>query len=235
MKRFYRLVTVEPDEGGWRVLLGGREIKTAGGRPQILPTRALAEALAAEWDAQGEEIDPATFKLRHLADYTIDIVAPARGKAIRGLLAYAETDTLCYQAKAGEALRERQLAVWEPLIAAAEHRWDVHFERVGGVIHRHQPLTTLTRMEAVLETHSDFDLSALVLLASLSASLIVGLAAVSAATEADAEALWGAANLEEDWQAELWGKDAEAEAHRARRLADFVAAMRFAALARESD
>jgi chaperone required for assembly of F1-ATPase len=232
MKRFYRQVTVEPDEGGWRVLLDGRGIKTAGGRPQTVPTRALAEALAAEWDAQGEEIDPATLKLRHLADYTIDIVAPDRAKAIHGLLAYAETDTLCYRAEAGEALHLRQLEVWEPLIAAAELRWDVHFERVGGVIHRQQPLTMLARMEAVLETHSDFDLSALVLLASLSASLIVGLAAVCGETDADAETLWGAANLEEDWQAELWGKDAEAEAHRARRLADFAAAMRFAALAR---
>ena len=234
MKRFYRQVTVEPDEGGWRVLLDGRGIKTAGARPQTVPTRALAEALAAEWDAQGEEIDPAAFKLRHLADYTIDIVAPARGKAIRGLLAYAETDTLCYQAESREPLHLRQAEVWEPLIAAAEHRWDIHFERVGGVIHRQQPLTTLTRMEAVLETHSDFDLSALVLLASLSASLIVGLAAVGGDIDADAETLWGAANLEEDWQAELWGKDAEAAAHRARRLADFAAAMRFAALARAS-
>lgn len=232
MKRFYRQVTVESAEEGWRVLLDKRGIKTAGGRPQTVPSRALAEALAAEWDAQGPEIDPATLKLRHLTDYTIDIVAPDRGKAIRSLLAYAETDTLCYLAEASEALHARQREVWEPLIMAAERRWDVHFERGSGIIHRQQPLASLSRMEAVLEGHSDYDLAALSLLASLSASLIVALAAVSPDAGADAEALWGAANLEEDWQAEWWGKDTEAEAHRARRYADFAAAIRFAELAR---
>ena len=230
MKRFYRQVTLAPDPAGWQVLLDERAIKTAGGRPQIVPSHALAEAMAVEWDAQGEEIDPQTLKLRHLADYTIDIVAPARGKAIRGLLPYVETDTLCYRAETGEALHARQLEVWEPLILAAERRWDVHFDRVPGVIHRQQPLVTLTRMQAVLETQSDFDLAALCLLASLSASLIIALAAVSG--NSGAEALWGAANLEEDWQAELWGLDAEARAHRARRYADFAAAIRFAQLAR---
>ena len=232
MKRFYRQVTVAPDPAGWQVLLDERAIKTAGGRPQTVPSRALAEAMAAEWDAQGEEIDPDTLKLRHLADYMIDIVAPARGKAIRGLLPYGETDTLCYRAEAGEALHARQLKVWEPLILAAEQRWDVHFDRVAGVIHRHQPLATLARMESVLETHSDIDLAALCLLASLSASLIIALAAVSG--DAQPEAMWQAANLEEDWQAELWGKDAEASAHRARRYVDFSAAIRFAQLARSS-
>ena len=232
MKRFYRQVTVEPYEAGWQVLLDGRAIKTAGGRPQTVPSRALAEAMRAEWEAQGEEIDPERLKLRHLADYTIDIVAPARGKAIRGLLPYVETDTLCYRAEPGDALSTRQGAVWEPLILAAERRWNVHFDRVGGVIHRQQPLATLTRMEAVLDAHSNFDLAALCLLASLSASLIVALAAVSG--DCGPEALWAAANLEEDWQAELWGKDAEAQAHRGRRYADFAAAVRFAELARSS-
>lgn len=229
MKRFYREVTVAPDGDGWRVLLDGRGIKTAMGGQQVVPTRALAEAMAEEWAGQGEEIDTAAFMLRDLADYAIDIAATDRDSAIRGLLPYAETDTLCYRGDAGEALHERQMLVWEPLLLAAEARWDVHFTRVEGIIHRAQPPQTLQRLQAVLAAESDFSLAALNTLSSLAASLVVGLAAL--APDADAEMLWNAANLEEDWQVELWGKDAEAEERRARRFATFTATMRFARLA----
>jgi chaperone required for assembly of F1-ATPase len=158
------------------------------------------------------------------------VVAPARDEAIRGLLPYAETDTLCYRSDEGEPLRERQHETWEPLLAAAEQRWDVHFERIAGVIHRPQPAAMLARMATVLAAESSFSLAALRTLASLAASLVIALAAI--APDADAAALWAAANLEEDWQAELWGKDAEAEARRERRFASFAAAIRFAGLAR---
>lgn len=230
MKRFYKAVTVEPADAGWRVLLDGRGIKTASGAAQIVPTEALAQALSAEWAAQGEEIDPAAFKLRDLADYAIDIIAPDREAAIKAMLRFAETDTLCYRAAPDEPLHERQIAVWEPLLKSAEARWDIHFERVAGVIHRPQPPQTIARMAAALRAESDFTLAAVQLLASLAASLVVALAAIAA--NADAEALWNAANLEEDWQAELWGKDAEAEALRARRFADFAAAVGFARMVR---
>jgi chaperone required for assembly of F1-ATPase len=231
MKRFYREVTVAPEGEAWRVLLDGRGIKTPGGHVQAVPSRALAEALAEEWAGQGEKIDASAFILRDLADYAIEVVAPDRDAVIPGLLRYAETDTLCYRGDAGEALHEQQTAVWEPLLLSAEARWDVHFNRIEGVIHRPQPPETLQRLRGVLTAQSDFDLAALNTLASLAASLVIGLAAL--APGADAEMLWNAANLEEDWQAELWGKDYEAEELRAKRLATFTAAMRFAALARE--
>jgi chaperone required for assembly of F1-ATPase len=230
MKRFYKEVTVAPAEGGWRVLLDGRAIKSVGGRPQVLPTRALAEALAEEWADQGEELDTGAFVLRDLADYAIDVASSSRADTIRALVAYAGTDTLCYRAEPDEPLRERQEEVWEPLLHAAEQRWDIHFERIDGIMHRPQPPATLARMQAVLEAESDFALAALNTLTSLAASLVIALAAL--APDAEAEALWSAANCEEDWQADLWGKDAEAEARRERRLATFAAAMRFAALAR---
>ncbi len=229
MKRFYKQVTVAEGDDGWRVLLDGRGIRTAGGRAQVVPTRALAEALAAEWAAQGEEISAAGFVLRDLADYAIDVIAAGKAETIRAILPYGETDTLCYRADEGEALRRRQDAMWEPLLTAAEARYDVRFERVGSIVHQPQPAATLARLEAVLAAQNEFTLAALHTLASLSASLVIALAAH--APEADAVALWDAANLEEDWQAELWGKDAEAETRRANRLASFAAAMRFTALA----
>jgi chaperone required for assembly of F1-ATPase len=230
MKRFYKQVSVAEGEDGWRVLLDGRAIKTASGRPQTVPTSALAEAIADEWAEQSEEIDPAGFVLRDMADYAIDVVAIDRAGTIRSLLPYAETDTLCYRGDEGEALAERQAEVWEPLLHQAEALWDIHFERIGGVIHRAQPAATLARLEKVLAAESDYALAALRTLASLAASLIIGLIAL--APGADAEALWNAANLEEDWQAELWGKDDEALALREKRFRAFAAAIRFAELAR---
>lgn len=230
MKRFYKDVTTAEGEGGWKVLLDGRPVKTVGGRVQALPTRALAEAMAAEWAGQGEEILPALFFLRDLADYAIDVVGPDRDMAIRLILPYGETDTLCYRGDPGEALTRRQETVWEPLLKGAEQRLGVHFERVAGIIHRPQPAATMMRLETVLMTKADFELAALNTLANLAASLVIGLAALD--DGADPDALWNAANLEEDWQTELWGNDAEAAARRAHRSHTFAAAARFAALAR---
>lgn len=230
MKRFYKAVTSEPAEQGWRVALDGRGVKTVSGRPQIVPTRKLAAALAAEWEGQGEEIAPERFILRDMADYAIDVVGVDRASAIRALLAYAETDTLCYRGEAGEALHERQLVVWEPLLTEAERRWDVQFRRIDGVIHQPQPAETLARIEAALGVYDDFTLAALRNTAGLAASLVIGLAALE--PDADPHALWDAANLEEDWQAELWGKDYEAIELREKRFGAFAAAMRFAELVR---
>lgn len=229
MKRFWKDVSVAPAEGGWRVALDGRSIRTQMGAPQIVPTEALAEALAAEWRVQGEAIDPAGFVLRDLADYAIDIVGNNPAEATARLLPYAETDTLCYRAEPDEPLGIRQRATWEPLLKAAEARHGMRFERVAGIIHRKQPDATLITLREVLAGHDPFSLAALQTLASLAASLVIALAALDA--EAEAEALWAAANLEEDWQNEQWGEDAEALALRARRLAEFSAAMRFAQLA----
>ena len=234
MKRFWREVSVEENEAAgadtWRIALDGRPIRTQRGAPQVVPTRPLAEALAAEWRAQGKTIDPAGFVLRDLADYALDVVVPNRAEAIARILAFAESDTLCYRAEPDEPLGIRQRATWEPLLKAAETHHGVRFERVAGIVHRRQPEATLARLRAALEAHDPFALAALQTLTSLAASLVVALAALE--PEAEAETLWAAANLEEDWQAEQWGQDAEAQTLRARRLGEFTAAMRFAGLAR---
>lgn len=229
MKRFWKEATVERASDGWQVALDGRRIKTAQGAPQVVPSAALAGALAAEWHGQGEEIDPERFVFRDMADYAIDVAGPARTETIARLLAFAEGDTLCYRAEPDEPLAARQREVWEPLLKACEVAHGVRFERAVGIIHRPQPPETLATLRARLEALDPFRLAALQTLASLAASLVIGLAALE--PEADATAFYAAANLEEDWQAEQWGWDWEAEERRKRKLAEFTAAARFAALA----
>jgi len=230
MKRFWKDAGVEPFEGAYRVTLDGRPIRTQGGAPQLVPGAALAEALAAEWSAQGSEIDPKAFPLRDLADFAIDHVRADRAAAIAGLLRYAETDTLCYRADPDEPLYRRQLELWEPLVTAFEARHGVRLERVSGIVHRAQPETTMSRFGEVLAGHDDFTLAALATLAPLAASLTVALEALE--PNADPAALLAAANCEQDWQAEQWGWDPAAESGRAAKLAAFEVAAHFARLAR---
>lgn len=228
MRRFYSEVAVEEAGDGWRVMLDGRAIRTALGAPQIVPTRALAEALASEWSGQGDEIDPRTFPRRELTDYAIDIVRADRDVAIGKLLAFAETDTLCYRADPDEPLYRRQRDIWEPLVTALEAREGIRLERVSGVIHRPQPPASLAALRARLGALDDFRLAVLQTMASLGTSLCIALEALQ--DGADPETLWSAVNLEEDWQADLWGRDAEAEARWEKRREEFVEAYRFAKL-----
>lgn len=231
MKRFYREAVAVEGPRGWHVALDGRAMKTQGGAPQVVPGRALAKLLAAEWASQEDEIDPRSFTHRDMADFAIDKIAPDPDTAVAAVLRYAETDTLCYRADPDEPLWKRQQEVWEPLLAATEAREGVRFHRVSGVIHRAQDPATLAALGARVSRLDPFTLAALTTLSSLAASLVVGLAVLEPG--ADAEALWAAASLEEDWQAELWGSDPEAAERRSRRLREFLAARDFADAARK--
>lgn len=238
MKRFYTVVDVSEamdlpngiSKQGWQVTLDGRGLKTVKGASQVVPTPALAEALAGEWDAQGETIEPASFPMRDMADYAIDVVARDTARTADALVAYADTDTLLYRADPDELLYAQQNALWEPIVSAFEAREGVLFERVSGIIHRPQPPAALATIRARLARFDPFTLAALEAKASLAASLITGLSALEA--QADVAALWHAASLEEEWQAEKWGRDEEAEERRTRRTADFHRAAQFAALAK---
>ena len=229
MKRFYKDVTTAGSELGWSISLDGRPIKTQGGRPQVIPTRDLAEAMAEEWRGQGEKIDPATFPFRDMADYAIDVVSRDKTSVVEKLLGYAETDTLCFRADPEEALFRRQQEVWEPIVARVENREGVTFHRISGILHRAQAAETIGRLNAGLQSLDPFTIAALEQTTSLSASLCIGLESIREG--ADGENLWDAANLEEDWQAELWGIDAEAQQRRDKRKRDFLRAMAFARLA----
>jgi chaperone required for assembly of F1-ATPase len=232
IRRFYKDVTLGQQPGGYQVLLDGRGVKTVGGAAQLVPTQGLGEALAAEWRRQGEKIDPKSLPLRDMADYAIDVVAPDPEAVARSLIAYAETDTLCYRADPDEPLHARQQAVWEPLLSAFEAAHGIALVRVSGVLHRPQPPETLEALQRQLMTLDPFALAGVEAMTKLAASLVTALAALDAAGEEEPLALWQAACLEEEWQAELWGRDEEAEERRARREADFLRACGFARLAR---
>ncbi|MEO1220425.1 MAG: ATP12 family protein [Pseudomonadota bacterium] len=229
MKRFYKQVAVDEVDGGWQVALDTRRIKTVKGTDQIVPTKALANALGAEWDAQGEKVDPKTMPLRDMADYAIDMVRPEPAGLIDKTVAYGDTDTLLYRAPPDEPLYARQQEVWEPIVSAVEARLGVEFVRISGIIHRPQNEHTLTRLREELTGQSAFALSSIEMMTHLAASLITGLSA--AQPEADVLALWNAASLEEEWQAEEWGRDEEAEERREKRTADFLKAREFWELA----
>lgn len=231
MKRFYKDVSVEPTDGGYRVLLDDRPIKTQMGRPQVVPTETLGSALAAEWAEQGEEIDPRKFLFRDHADFAIDIVGEHRDETIAKLLAFAETDTLCYRADPDEPLYRRQLEDWEPLLCRLEDKHGVSFQRISGVMHKPQPPETIATLKAHLEQLDDYALAGMTALASLSASLAVALLSDDEAVN-DPMQLWRDANLEEEWQADQWGREEEAEERRRKKGDEFSAAHTFMLLAK---
>ncbi|MEL6709795.1 MAG: ATP12 family protein [Pseudomonadota bacterium] len=230
MKRFYDTVGTRENGGTWQVTLDGRGLKTVSGTPQLLPTHELAKALAGEWDIKGEELDPAAFPMRDMADYAIDIVAQTKTKVSEELLAFADTDTLLYRADPDEKLYPLQQDVWEPIVTAFEARECVTFKRVSGVMHVEQDPAIMDTLRARLSGLDPFALAALEAMTNLAASLTVGLSALE--PDADIGRLWYAASLEEEWQADEWGRDEEAQERRAKRTADFKRASDFARLAR---
>lgn len=230
MKRFYTQADCAPAADGWQVTLDGRGLKTVGGRQQIVPTQDLGNALAEEWNAQGEKLDPLGFVMRDQTDFAIDLVATDPTETIDRTLAYGETDTLCYRADPEDALFARQQSEWEPIVSAVEQREGVQFARVSGIVHRAHPAQTLIQLRQKLTSMDPFALAGLHTMTSLAASLCIGLEALQ--KSADAIALWNAATLEEIWQAELWGHDSEADQVRAKKHEDFLSAFRWTELAR---
>ncbi len=233
MKRFYKTVEIIEAADTWQITLDDRAIKTQGGRPQLVPSKALADAMAKEWSDQGEELDTSAFAFRDLTDYALDKIAPDPSAIIDTLVQYAETDTLCYRAEPDEALFARQQEVWEPILKAVEARDDVIFTRVSGIMHQAQPDATLSTLRNTLGALDPFALAGLQTLASLATSFCIGMEALQSG--ADPESLWNAANLEELWQEELWGTDPEAEERRNARKGDFMRAFAWVELARGSE
>lgn len=222
MKRFYKTVSVTAERG---ILLDARPVRTPRKALLTLPTNALAEAAAEEWRAQDVEIKPETMRLSGLANAAIDLIAPDTKTYAAGLAVYAESDLLCYRADDPPELVARQLAAWEPILDWAQTRYDVTFTRVSGIMHQAQPGNSIARLGAAIGARNAFELAALSHIVTISGSLVIALAVLERAIEADAA--FDAAHLDELWQAEQWGEDWMAADARTLRRADFVSACRF--------
>jgi chaperone required for assembly of F1-ATPase len=227
MKRFWTQAAVDP-EGVVR--LDDRPVRTPGRVPLALPTRALGEAVAEEWRAVGETINPRAMPLTGLANAAIDRIAPDPASFAAGLSRYGESDLLCYRADGPEPLIERQQAGWDPPLAWAQRRYDIHFELATGVMHRPQPAATLARLAEAVAARDAFALAGLSPVVTITGSLVLALALDEGAITADGA--WAAADLDEAWQRELWGEDPLATDAREARRREFDAGVRFLALAR---
>jgi chaperone required for assembly of F1-ATPase len=228
MKRFYKEAVAVPARGGHEIRLDGRPVKTPARNPQMLPSLALAEAIAAEWNAQPDKVDPRSMPLTGLANAAIDRVAPDPAAFAAGLAQYGESDLLCYRAGGPQPLVERQSQVWDPILVWARRRFDVEIETVCGIIHHPQPERTVAQLGRAVATRKPFALAALSPLVTISGSLLIALALHEGAV--DFETAWAAAALDEIWQAEQWGEDAEASAALEARRREFAAAYRFLTL-----
>ena len=222
MKRFWTDSSVIGDEGGFGVTLDGRPLKTPARVALVVPTRALAEAIAVEWAAAGETVDPRLMPFTGLANAAID---RADGQLVAGVTRYAESDHLCYRAADPAPLVARQSAAWGPLLDWAGRRYDVDFVTCNGIVHVAQPSETVRKLSHAVTSLDRFRLGALSPLVTIGGSLVAGLAVLEKAFAA--EAAWDAVSLDECWQLEQWGKDAEAEAALDAKRNDFLAAARF--------
>ncbi|HEX8444494.1 MAG TPA: ATP12 family protein [Allosphingosinicella sp.] len=225
MKRFYREATAARTESGWEIRLDDRPVKTPARRPLRLPTAALAEAVADEWRAQGDKVDPRSMPLTGLANAAIDRIAPDPQAFARGLASYGESDLLCYRADGPEPLVRRQGGAWDPLLAWARNRFDIDFEVTTGVIHCPQPERTVEQLARAVSARDPFRLAALSPIVTISGSLIIALALDEQAVDLDTA--WLAATVDEAWQAEQWGEDAEATVRMEARRWEFEDAHRF--------
>lgn len=231
LKRFWTDAGADeaPGEAGFRVLLDGRPVRTPAKALLAVPTRDMALAIAAEWDAQEEKIDPTTMPMTRAANAAIDKVAVQHAEVADMLAAYGDSDLLCYRADGPEALVARQATAWDPALDWAATELGARLEVFAGVIHAPQPPEALARLSARVHGFSPFQLAAFHDLVSLSGSLVLGFAA--AADWREAEAIWTMSRIDEDWQEEQWGHDEEAaEAADIKRRA-FLDAKRFFDLA----
>jgi chaperone required for assembly of F1-ATPase len=230
MKRFYRKAEPVQREFNHGITLDGKPIKTPGKRDLVVPNQALAVAIAEEWNAQEGEVRAAMMPLTRLATTTVDRVATQRDAIIGQTANYAATDLVCYRAARPPALAARQQAVWQPLIDWAVLRYDAPLSVTTGVIPTNQSAASLRAFAAAVAEQDDFALTALHVATAACGSLVIGLALIEG--QLDAEGAFAASQLDESFQIEAWGEDAEQAERRRTLAADIQAAARFISLLR---
>jgi chaperone required for assembly of F1-ATPase len=228
LRRRYKTVAVEPDPPGFAIALDGKRAQTPAKRPLVLPREALAQAIALEWEAQGARLDPTTMPMTRLASIALDLVAPRMEEVAANVSKYAETDLLCYRAAAPPELVLRQHAAWQPVLDWAAERYAAPLELAAGIVPRAQPEASLRALRAAVAAHDPWHLSALNLATGALGSLLLALAL--AERRLDAEAAFAASVLDETFEIEQWGEDAEQMRRRQGLREDIAAALRFFAL-----
>ncbi len=225
-RRFYKTAAAAGPVagGGFTVLLDDRSVRTPRGAPLIVDSTGLAAALAEEWAAQGDRIDPESMPLFRLVCTAVDRTTAARDDLVAGLLRYAETDLLCYRADHPSDLAARQEAVWQPLLDWLAERHAARLLATTGIRPVIQPVAALARLRDVLVALHHVPLTGLSAATRASGSLVIGLALLEARIDAT-EAL-EASQLDETYQLERWGDDSEAAARRSALAADLAAAER---------
>lgn len=231
MKRFYKQAGVAPAPAGFQVTLDGKPVRTPAQAPLVVPQRGLAEAIAAEWQAQGEKVEPASMGLMKLACTVIDRIGPQRTLVEDELARFAGTDLLCYRADEPEKLARRQQAAWQPLLDWAADTFDAPLTVTAGVMPVAQDDQALQALARALRTLDDWRLMVLHSATTLTGSLVLGLAVVQRRiTVAEA---WTASRIDADFQIEQWGVDAEAEQAAANARRDILVAGRLLDLLRD--
>lgn len=229
-RRFYAAARAAETPDGWRILLDDRPLKSPGKRP-VAPPRPVAEAVAAEWAAQQDAIALETMPMTRLAYAATDLAGPKREALAADIAGYARSDLLCHRADRPAGLAARQTADWDPPLDWAAGRFGARLAPSVGVMPAAQDPAAIAALEAAVGACDAYALTALQQLTALSGSLILGLAALDGAWEP--EAAWRAATLDETWQAEQWGEDAEAAQAAAAKRSAFDQAARLAALLRQ--
>lgn len=224
-KRFWKEALAVPAGDGFAVQLDGRPLKTPAKAPLRVPGRTLAQAIADEWNAQENVVDPLSMPFTRSANSAIDKVTPQHTEVATLVAEYGASDLLCYRAAFPEGLVARQSALWDPLLHWADKTLGAPLLTTAGIRHQPQPESSLARLQARVFAQDPFALTALHDLVALSGSLIIGFAALEGYD--DAAALWRASRVDEDWQTEQWGHDDDAAATAERKAQDFAHALRF--------
>jgi chaperone required for assembly of F1-ATPase len=220
-KRFYKNAGVTDAPGGFAVTLDEKPIRTPSGRQVVAPVREIADAIAAEWNAQQETIDPLTMPLTRFANSVVEAVVDRIEAVTDDVAKYLGSDLLFYRAGHPEALVAREAALWDPVVFWAAEALGAHFILAEGIVHVRQPDSAISAARAALPA-DPWSISALHVVTTLTGSALLALALIRGVLDRDQ--VWAAAHVDEDWNIEKWGVDEEVAARRAARLVDFRAA-----------
>ena len=224
-KRFWKQATASACDGGFTVTLDGRAVKTPAKAPLVVPSLAMAEAIALEWDAQSGVIKPDTMPVTRAANSALDKVAPQFAEVAGLLAAYGETDLLCYRATAPQELIDRQAQGWDPVLAWAAQEFAAPLLVTAGVVHITQPKASTQALSQALHQLDNFRLAAAHDLIAITGSLVLALAVLR--QRLTAAQAWELSRIDEAWQNELWGVDEEAARLEAYKQEALFAAERF--------